>query len=52
MMEHREFFQWAAWAIFAAAFILSIWSLRDSLRRAIRSYREIMRELEDNNGDF
>lgn len=35
------------WAIFAPAGILAIWSLRDSTRRAIRSYHTLKRELED-----
>lgn len=35
-MEHREIWQAVAWAIFIAAGILSVWTIQDSVRGAIR----------------
>lgn len=35
------------WAIFTPASIFAIWSIAHSSRRAIRSYRQTARELEE-----
>lgn len=43
-MNAREIIQVAAWALFAAAFIVSVWSITTSVRGAFAAMRKLERE--------